>query len=307
MKKSFKKKLSYYFSTKFTELKESEVVQNFRLAPKRYLSIIVNSTTVYIITYLITLIVYNTTTVILGASYNIQMIYSFNKILYITSGKANVWNQDSIITIFSFGPLITFFIGVICLILFITQHRKYNDYLQFYVWGFIQVANRIISLFVIGLIFTLWGSNLIVDWLYFDRDMKIIFSAFSILLLLGIGSISTTAIIYTADSPMIVKKESQRITFLLSSAIIPAILGNFMLFFLFIPKINFIEIAIAFSSIIMLIPTLFGHKNFRVIEAVSILGKDIRNEIFIIRRRNILFLIAFYIIYRVVFWKEFFI
>ena len=301
------KKLTKYFRSKITELKESEVTQNFRLAPKRYISIIVNSTVIYLITYIITLIVYNTATVIIAASYKIQIIYWYNKILYITSGRASIWNRDSIITIFTSGPLITLYIGAICLVLFLTQYRKYNNFLLFYVWGFIQIANRIISLFVIGLIFTLWGSNLIVDWLYFDRDMKIAFSAFSILLLLVIGKISTLAIIYTADSPMIVKSKSQRNTFLLSNAIIPAFLGNFILFFLFLPNINFTEIAIAFSSIIMLIPTLYNHKKFKVVEAISILGQDIRNEIYLIRKRDIVFLVAFFIIYRIIFWKGFFI
>ena len=274
---------------------------------KRYIGIVINSTVIYLFIYFIVLLLYQTATVIASNTFNIHLIYFYNRIFFITSGKSTVWNLDSILTVFSSAPAVMIYFCAICIVVFITKFNQESRYKLLFVWGYTLILNRIISVFAIGLVFTLWGSNLIVDWLYLDRSAKIIFCAFSIIIILLVGKLSAKAFLYTAESPLLVKSDVKKLAFLISQAFIPAVIGNIILFILLLPYINFLEVAVALSSVLMIIPVFFNYKKFKVIEAITILGNDIRDEQYNINKVNILILIVFYITYRLVFIKGIFI
>ena len=292
---------------KIDQFKNHPVFGLFNASKKRYLGIIINSTVIYVFVSLLVLLIYQTATVIAASSFGIHLIYFYNRIYFLTSGKSTVWCRDSILTVFSGAPAVTIYIAAICVVVFLTRYKKESRYKLLFVWGYTLILNRIISIFAIGLVFTLWGSNLIIDWMYFDRSSKIVFCAFSIIILLFIGKVSARAFLYTSDSPLLVKTDDKKLIFLFTQAMIPALLGNIILFILLLPHISFIEVAVALSSLIMLIPIFFNYKSFEVIEAISMLGCDIRDEQYNIDKLNILILLVFYILYRLVFIKGIFV
>jgi hypothetical protein len=292
---------------KINDLARHPVSVVLKKTKKRYIGIVINSTVVYLFIYFLVLLLYQAATVIASITFNIHLICFYNRIFFMTSGKSTVWNQDSILTVFSSAPAVMIYFCAICIVIFITKYNKESRYKLLFVWGYTLILNRIISVFAIGLIFTLWGSNLIVDWLYFDTSAKIIFCAFSIIILLLVGKFSAKSFLYTAETPLLVKTDAKKLAFLISQALVPAIIGNIILFILLLPYINFLEVAVALSSVLMIIPVFFNYKKFKVIEAISILGNDIRDKQYNINKDNILILIVFYIIYRLVFIKGIFI
>jgi len=292
---------------KINDITNHPVFAVLKKSKKRYIGIAVNSTVIYLFVYLCILLLYQTATVIASSTFNIHLIYFYNRIFFLTSGKASVWNRDSILTVFSSAPVVMAYFCAICIVVFLTKFREATRFKLFYVWGFSLILNRVICVFAIGLVFTLWGSNLIVDWMYFDKSSKIIFCAFSIIALLLIGKVSAKAFLYTAESPLLVKANEKKLAFIISQVFIPTIAGNFILFILLLPYINFLEIAVALSSVLMIIPVFFNYRKFKVIEAISILGADVKDKQYNINKLNILILLGFYILYRIVFIKGIFI
>ena len=285
------------------EIANHPVFKVLKKARKRYIGIVVNSTVIYLLIYLIVLLIYQTATAIASITSNIHFIYFYNRIFFLTSGKSTIWSRDYILTVFSAAPAVSIYLCVICVMVFLKVYRNQSRYKLFFVWCYTLLLNRIISVFVIGIVFTLWGSNLIVDWLYLNRSTKIIFCAFSIILLLFVGKVSAKAFLYTADTPILILSVDKRLAFLLTQVLIPAIIGNIVLFLLLLPYISFLEVSVALSSVIMIIPVFFNYKKFKVTEAITMLGNDIRDEQYNIDKMNLLILIIFYITYRLIFIK----
>jgi hypothetical protein len=294
-------------SKSINALAKDPVFEALKKTRKRYIGIIINSTVVYLFVYLIVLLIYMIATVIVSSTYNIHLVCFYNRLFFLTSGKSSVWNRDSILTVFSSAPVVMIYFCAICIVVFLNRFSKESRNKLFFVWGFTLILNRIISVFAIGLVFTLWGSNLLVDWLYFDRSIKIIFCAFSIIILLLVGKYSAKAFLYTAESPMLIKSDTKKLAFLISQVFFPAIIGNIILLILLLPNISFLEVAVALSSVVMITPVFFNYKKFEVIEAISMLGNDIKDQQYNLNKTNILILIVFYIIYRLVFIKGIFI
>ena len=270
-------------------------------SPKRYTSIAINSTVLYVLTYLVALVIYQTATVMAASSYNIQLIDYYDHIFFLTTGKSLMWNKDSILTVFSSGPLVSVYFCAIFLVIFLTKYSKEVKYKLMLVWAYLQLINRIICVFAVGLVLTLWGSNLLIDWLYVDKSMKILFFAFSLILLLIVGRISVGAFLYTASSPMLLKNNEKRLAFLIAQVFIPAVMGNIILFILLLPNINYLELLVALSTLIMIIPVFFSYKKFRVIDAITIINERTEDKYYSINRRYVIILLVFYIVYRLTF------
>ena len=70
---------------------------------------------------------------------------------------------------------------------FIMLYRKFSNtdsiVKLFFLWGALHFINRVIGSFAIGSIFLLYGSNLIVDWLYLGMEIKILVVAIAIVIL----------------------------------------------------------------------------------------------------------------------------
>ena len=168
---------------------------------KRMFNLIaLDSTVIYVLSFLFVYFVYQFITAFIAGQYFIRVILYYNEIKWLTPDNSKFWYSDSALTIFASGPLISIFMAFV----FIMLYRRFSNtdsiIKLFFLWGALHFVNRIIGSFAIGSIFLLYGSNLIVDWLYLGMEIKILVVAIAIVILLLIGNYSVFSILTSANS-----------------------------------------------------------------------------------------------------------
>jgi len=231
---------------------------------KRIFNLIaLDSTVIYVLSFLFVYFVYQFVTSFIAGQYFIRVVLFYNEIKWLTPDNSKFWYSDSALTIFAAGPLISVFMAFV----FIMLYRKFSNtdsiIKLFFLWGALHFVNRVIGSFAIGSIFLLYGSNLIVDWLYLGMEIKILVVAIAIVLLLLVGNYSVFSILTSANSFTLINNKN-RGQFIKNQVFIPWFAGSIILFFLYLPKIPLHELLINISMLIMLIPTYFRFDSFMI-------------------------------------------
>lgn len=276
----------------------SKSLQYIRQNKDIYYPIIINSAICYTLAYIFIYFFYQLATFIASIGSGINVAIGYNGIKFITGDYSPLWNKDSLFAVFLSGSIITLFFGIVALLLYIVIMYSKLTLKIFLLWVFLHAFNRIISTFVLGNIFFLYGPNLILDWIYLGNEFKILLSAFLLLLLLIIGMFSSNAFLHSTDSVHLIKKKN-RLSFLLSQVLIPYLIGNIAIVVFFLPKLPFIELAINLCMIIVISPIFFHYKNFSVLEIDEPVMK------FNINRRFLFILIISVVVLRLLFIKSY--
>jgi len=236
--------------------KERERLRIFRL-------IALDSTATYVLAFLFVYFVYQFITAFIAGQYFIRVILFYNEIKFLTPDNSKFWYSDSALTIFASGPLISIFMSFV----FIMLYRRFSNtdsiIKLFFLWGALHFINRVIGSFAIGSIFLLYGSNLIVDWLYLGMEVKILIVAASIILLLIIGNYSVFPMITSANSFTLINSKN-RARFIKNQIFIPWLAGSLFLLVIYLPKIPLHEILINVSMFILLLPAYFRFDSIMV-------------------------------------------
>ena len=230
-------------------IKKKEKKRIFRL-------IALDSTLVYILAFLFVYFVYQFITAFIAGQYFIRVILFYNEIKFLTPDNSRFWYSDSALTIFAAGPLISIFMSFV----FIMLYRRFSNtegiLKLFFLWGALHFVNRVIGSFAVGSIFLLYGSNLIIDWLYLGMEIKILVVVAAIVVLLIIGNYSVFPMITSANSFTLINSKN-RARFIKNQIFIPWLLGSLILMVIYLPKIPVHEILMNVSMLILLLPAYF--------------------------------------------------
>lgn len=262
---------------------------------KRLFKIItINSTIVYVFSFLFVYFIYQFITAFIASQYNIRVIFYYDQLKFLTPNNSPFWYSDSVLTIFGAGPLVSIFFAFVFIMMY---HRLSNDeslVKLFFLWGALHFINRLIGSFVIGTIFFLYGSNLIADWLYLGMEIKILLVTIAIIAQIIIGSYSVYPILVSANSFKLLKPEN-RGQFVKHQIFYPWLFGSFVLVFLYLPKFPLHETLINVTMLIMLIPVYYKFNN--------IMFPSIDDELpkYKFSWRFTAFLIIFLVFFRIIF------
>lgn len=228
---------------------------------KLNLGIFINSTSAYFFSYLFVLFIYQFTTAFMAAQYNVRTIFYLDKILFITEDNSPFWYSDSVLTVFSSSPIISFFFSIT----FIWLYNKFIDdesiLKHFFLWGTIHFINRLFGSFIIGSIFFLYESNLIADWLYLGQEIKILIVALTFILMIIIGQFSAFPLLASANSPSLLKEKNRK-SFIIYQVYLPWLIGSLLLLLLQLPKIPIMNSLLHISILCLIIPLFFRYKKF---------------------------------------------
>ncbi len=270
--------------------------KNIKDERKNFRLIAINSTIIYVFSFLFVFFVYQFITAFIASQYHIRLIFYYDQLKFLTPDNSPFWYSDSAVTIFASGPLFSAFMAFIFIMLY--QKFSNNESLikLFFLWGALHFINRIIGSFIIGTIFFLYGSNLIADWLYLGMEMKILLVAIAIIVLVVIGSYSINAILASANSFTLLKTNNRGV-FIKNQIFIPWLAGSIILLILYLPKIPLHETLINVTMLIMLLPIYFKFD--------SVMFPEVEDQMPIYRFswRFLAFLIIFLIAFRIIFGK----
>ncbi len=249
------------------------------MSPHRhnYLVTTINSTAVFVISYLFVYLVYQFSTAWMASDYDIQLILFHNTLKCITSDYSSLWTSDSAVVVFGIGPLISIILGVIFIFLFHELIDTKGFIKLFLLWAATHFFVRTFSSFTIGTIFFLYGSNLVADWLLIGWAGKMILSIISILVLIACGIYSTNAFVQSSDALYLIKQKT-RGYFILFQVIIPWFTGSILILLLQLPGTALHEILLLISFLFIIIPVfsrfhlyvLYGQENEIPFEKLSV-------------------------------------
>jgi len=221
----------------------------------------INSTVVYMLSFLFIYIIYQLATVLVAAHFDLTSTLFYYGIRW-PGPDSSLWTFDSVIAIFMAGPVISLLLGLSLLALFYIFIVKdgFASLKLFFVWSYIHAFNMFFGAFIVGVI-TEKGFGYAQDWLYLNTTDKYIISTISIFILALIGFLSTSHFLQCSLSNFIIRKDN-RILFIISQVFIPWLLGSFLILLIKIPSNTYHESLIFVPLVFVFLPIFPNYFSF---------------------------------------------
>jgi hypothetical protein len=198
----------------------------FRELRRDYLIIIVNSTVLYVLAYLIIYYQSQLFSIFTAKFFDIPAVLYPYRIFWPLYTYSTLYTRLALIIIFGAGPLFSLITGFIFFRIYLWLRRYHLNLKLLMLWLTFHSFNMFFGAYVVGVI-TRTGFVYTSEWLFlsnvFDVE-EIVFFISSIIILVIVGYFSTRHIILAANSNAIIEPQL-RIFYILSIAILPFIFG----------------------------------------------------------------------------------
>lgn len=257
---------------------------------RKSLSIIINSTAFYLLSYLVVFMLFQFTTIIASNIFDIPNTLYYNRISFNVAPEA--WTFDSVKVIYSSGNILLFLLTVTFLVVII-KALEFNGLLRlFFLWGFVHSISMLFGSFIIGA-FNFDGFGIVLSYWYLADTAKMLLLFFGLLILLGIGMAMVKIFLFSANSYFNFLSPKMRPAFRRDQFIIPFVISTLFLQVVKYP-LSLYETLILFIPLFVLLPLYWGIGRYPVFYFEET-EKTIR-----ISSRLVFVTFAVYIIYRVV-------
>jgi len=246
----------------FNRLTISRKIKTFREnAPnhRRFAIVSLNSTALYLLSYLGLFLLSQAVTVIAAGFFNYPTIVHYYEIYFDISPEA--WYHDSVRTIFSAGPLINFIVGITFLIIYSNIKELTGPFKLFFLWGFLHAANMLFGAMLVGTLFETGVGN-VISWMYIMDTGKVLYSIISIFLLVIAGLLATRHFLISGNTYYNEINRANRTSFIIAQVLMPYISGNVFLILLRQPRFIFYDSFIGFTLIICILPVLATYRSY---------------------------------------------
>ena len=208
------------------------------LSPGHFWMITANSTAAFVMAYLIVFYINFFANIVASGMFGFGISFDYVHIVY--NIKPYEWTHDSVKTIYSAGPLLVFFTGLISLIGFFGLSEEQSRLKILFVWISLLAFNQTFGSLMIGNIFK-QGVGHVFNWMYFTDTQKMIVA------LIGFFGLLTTAfsmarpIAISANSYFNKMGERNFPFFITSQIIIPFVVGYLLIIAYFSQRLMFQE------------------------------------------------------------------
>jgi hypothetical protein len=222
---------------------------------------ILNSLGLFILSYLFIYLVYQSATIAVASFYGIDSVLYYYEVYFPIGNTSSLWTKTNIIAITLIGPLVC---GSLSVLLFrIIQAKRIDNHILrlFLLWVAFQGAAHFLGAFVAGIITNL-GFGYVANWMFMNVFFKILVSLIFLFVLSLSGYYSTNAAM--SNLPHGKRKYENRVGAMLSTYIIPWLLGTLLLFLVRSPDrapqheyINAYDTIILASVVFAIMPMIF--------------------------------------------------
>lgn len=208
------------------------------LSPEHFWMITTNSTAAFVMAYLIVFYVNFFANVFTSGMFGFDISFDYNQIIYHI--EPFEWTHDSVKLIYSAGPLLVFFTGLISLIGFFGLTEEQSRLKILFVWIALLSFNQTFGSLMIGNLFK-QGVGHVFNWMYFSDTQKMLVA------LLGFFGLLTTAfamskpIAISANSYFNKLGERNFPFFITAQIIIPFVVGYLLIIAYFSQRLQFQE------------------------------------------------------------------
>jgi hypothetical protein len=190
-KKFTKESRPYYYYAE-TDQPKSEVQKQ----RKRLLHFAVNSTVIFLITYIIAYTTYQVVVMFVASRFGINSVLYFYEVSFPIGNNSSLWSDFNIILITFSGPFISVLLGTYYLLLFVRKEKTKGLTKLFVVWLSFHFLNFFMGGFVAGVV-TQQGFGYVIAWMFMPTFLKF---GISILFLFGMGIIGYLHTVYFLES-----------------------------------------------------------------------------------------------------------
>ena len=224
----------------------------------RNLTIILNSTVIYILTYVIAYLLYWTTSMLVASWYGLDSILYFYDLEF--NNHSPLWSRFNILLVTGIPPFLCLFLGLWLYRVLFKKERFVGLQKLFILWLSFHLFNHFFGAFPSGVV-TDEGFGYVAAWMYMNTAFKFLFSMVSLFFLGLIGYYSAQHILETSDSMSRIKPEN-RVSFILAQAALPWLIGTVIMLLVRMPH-NFdypYETLMLFTMAFIVIPPFFNEK-----------------------------------------------
>jgi len=218
------------------------------------LKIILNSTVLFLLAYVIVFLVTNFTSSFSALTCDIQSVIFYHKIDYLISAKG--WKIDDIKIVFTSGPFFSLILSFIVLILYINVSEETWFIRLFLFWLFCHAFLHFFGDMLIGIMLTK-GFGLAISYILYSEYKKLLIILFSSSCLILAGFLITKIALFSGNVYFNMITKSNRSYFLLSQFLIPFLLGFGILVLVKTPKITEFDVEVNLAMLLLILPIVF--------------------------------------------------
>ena len=285
----------------------------------------INSTSLYLLAFLIVYLIYNILTINWAAEFGIHSRLLYWKIQWLDVKGYKAWNLHSIQQIFSIGPLSCLLLSLLFLGVYVITQNQEGLYSRFYLWIIMHSFNMFFGSIIIGIITTInytyenqivkviadkvfftmddtyssKGMGYMFDYMFLSSVSKFILFIITFTATVIVGYFSARYFLQSSHSASLVKNDKNRKIFMIFQTIIPWAIGTIFILIIKYPHNTRYEIYFYLSMLLLIVPS-FIHvykkpPSFKKINIIKQTGEMSISKIYLITT------LIFYIIFRVAF------
>ena len=229
-KKFTRESRPYYYYAE-TDQPRSEIQKQ----RKRLLHFSVNSTILFLITYVIAYSTYQAMVMFIASRFGINSVFFFYEVYFPIGNNSSLWSDFNIILITFSGPFISVLLGTYLILSSVRKERTKGLKKLFVLWLSYHYLNFFLGAFVAGVV-TNQGFGYVIAWLFMPTFLKFGLSLIFLFAMGVIGYYHSVYFLETSNS-LYWTQRYKKIWLIIFGALIPWAFG---VIFLFIVKYPFV-------------------------------------------------------------------
>lgn len=221
---------------------------------RNYYLYTINSTGLFIISYLLVYLIYQLTVLIAASRWKLDSVLFYYDLAF--NDYSPLWTKFNILFVTFSGPFICLVIGFL-FFRFFSIRPKVRGFLKlFFVWVALHGVNFFFGAYASGVAFN-EGFGYVPEWLSFNVFWQILTSLISLFILGIIGFYSTSRFLDTSNSAYRVRDEN-KLKFLFYQAFLPWVIGSTVILLVKIPNNMPYDTGNLVTLVFLVVPLLFN-------------------------------------------------
>jgi len=228
-----------------------------KLSSSNFWMIAINSMVSFVVAYLIVFYINFFTTIFAAGMFGYSITFDYGQIVY--NIEPYEWTHDSVKLIYSAGPVLVFFTGLISLMGFFGITEEQSRLKILFIWISLLAFNSTFGSLMIGNIFKV-GVGHVFNWMYFTDTQKMIIAFIGFFGLLTTAFSMARPIAISGNSYFNKLNDDNFPFFITAQIIVPFVLGYLFIIAYFSQNLLFQE-KFSWISLTILLVIVFGKLN----------------------------------------------
>lgn len=213
-------------------------------------------------------LIYQLSVIITASFFGISSVLYYYEVMFPVGNSSPLWTQHSIIMITLSGPLISLILGLVTFFYVVKKKKVRGLNRLFFMWLSFHLFNQFFGSFVAGVI-TDQGFGYVANWMFMGIILKFAFSVLALFVMAIAGYKVMPFLLTTAGKPDRLKMEN-RISFVITQAVLPCLIGTTFLLLLRLPNRTpqhqeiFLYDSITSGALLILLVGMFFNLNAKI-------------------------------------------